>query len=196
VRGFDARNGQAAVDFPHDSAKGEPGYETWLDGSAEYTGNAGVWARMSADTELGLVYLPVEAPIGDVYGGHRPGSNLYGNSLVCLDAKTGQKVWHYQLIHHDIWDWDNPTAPVLMDLVVDGKTVKAVAQITKQGWVYTFDRTNGTPGVADRGASGSEGRRAGRVVFADPAVPEQAARVRPARRHRKRSHRLHARAAR
>ncbi|HZF32143.1 MAG TPA: pyrroloquinoline quinone-dependent dehydrogenase [Gammaproteobacteria bacterium] len=145
VRGFDARTGKLLWTFHTIPAKGEPGYETWLDGSAEYTGNAGVWARMSADTELGLVYLPVEAPIGDVYGGHRPGSNLYGNSLVCLDAKTGQKVWHYQLIHHDIWDWDNPTAPVLMDLVVDGKTVKAVAQITKQGWVYTFDRTNGTP---------------------------------------------------
>ncbi len=107
--------------------------------------NAGVWARISADAELGLIYLPVEAPFADTYGGERPGTNLYGNSLVCLDAKTGEKVWHYQLIHHDIWDWDNPTAPILMDIVVDGKPVKAVAQITKQSWVYTFDRTNGTP---------------------------------------------------
>ncbi|HET8698494.1 MAG TPA: pyrroloquinoline quinone-dependent dehydrogenase [Gammaproteobacteria bacterium] len=145
VRGYDARTGKLLWTFHTIPAKGEPGYETWLDGSAEYTGNAGVWARMSADPELGLVYLPVEAPIGDIYGGERHGANLYGNSLVCLDAKTGQKVWHFQLIHHDMWDWDNPTAPVLMDLVVDGKPIKAVAQITKQGFVYTFDRTNGKP---------------------------------------------------
>jgi quinoprotein glucose dehydrogenase len=100
---------------------------------------------MSGDAQLGLVYLPVEAPLSDIYGGERPGNNLYGNSLVCLDATTGEVVWHYQLIHHDIWDWDNPTAPVLMDIVVEGRPIKAVAQITKQAWVYTFDRTNGTP---------------------------------------------------
>ncbi|MBN1237726.1 MAG: PQQ-binding-like beta-propeller repeat protein, partial [Gammaproteobacteria bacterium] len=112
---------------------------------AEYTGNAGVWAPMSADPELGYVYLPVEAPLSDRYGGERPGDNLYGNSLVCLDAATGEIVWYRQLIHHDIWDWDNPTAPILMDLIVDGRDVKAVAQITKQAWVYTFDRVTGEP---------------------------------------------------
>jgi glucose dehydrogenase len=145
VRGYDARTGKLLWTFHTIPAAGEPGYETWLNGSAERGSNAGVWARISGDAELGLVYLPVEAPLADTYGGERPGTNLYGNSLVCLDARTGAKVWHYQLIHHDIWDWDNPTAPVLMDLVVDGRPIKAVAQITKQGWVYTFDRTNGAP---------------------------------------------------
>ena len=145
VRGYDVRTGKLLWTFHTIPAAGEPGYETWLNGSAERGSNAGVWGRISGDAELGLVYLPVEAPLADTYGGERPGTNLYGNSLVCLDAKTGEKVWHYQLIHHDIWDWDNPTAPILMDIVVDGKPMKAVAQITKQGWVYTFDRTNGTP---------------------------------------------------
>jgi glucose dehydrogenase len=145
VRGYDARTGKLLWTFHTIPARGEPGYETWLDGSAEYTGNAGVWARMSGDPELGLVYLPVEAPLSDRYGGERPGNNLYGNSLVCLDARTGEMKWYYQLIHHDIWDWDNPTAPILMDLVVDGRPVKAVAQITKQAWVYTFDRVTGKP---------------------------------------------------
>jgi quinoprotein glucose dehydrogenase len=145
VRGYDVRTGKLLWTFHTIPAQGEPGYETWLNGSADRGSNAGVWARISGDAELGLVYLPVEAPLADTWGGDRPGANLYGNSLVCLDAKTGQKVWHYQLIHHDLWDWDNPAAPVLMDIVVDGKPVKAVAQITKQSWVYTFDRTNGTP---------------------------------------------------
>jgi glucose dehydrogenase len=145
VRGYDARSGKLLWTFHTIPAKGEPGYETWLDGSAETASNAGVWAPMSADPELGFVYLPVEAPLADTYGGVRPGNNLYGNSLVCLDAKTGRVVWYYQLIHHDIWDWDNPTAPILMDLVVDGKPIKAVAQITKQAFVYTFDRVSGKP---------------------------------------------------
>jgi len=145
VRGYDVRTGKHLWTFHTIPAPGEPGYETWLDGSAEYTGNAGVWAAMSADPALGLVYLPIEAPLSDRYGGERPGNNLYGNSLVCLDAKTGEIVWYYQLIHHDIWDWDNPTAPVLMDLIVDGRPIKAVAQITKQAWVYTFDRVTGEP---------------------------------------------------
>ena len=145
VRGYDARTGAHLWTFHTIPAPGEPGYETWLEGSAEYTGNAGVWAPMAADTELGLVYLPVEAPLSDRYGGERPGDNLYGNSLVCLDASTGEVVWYYQLIHHDIWDWDNPTAPILMDLNVDGREIKAVAQLTKQAFVYTFDRVTGEP---------------------------------------------------
>ena len=145
VRGYDVHSGKLLWTFHTIPAKGEKGYETWLDGSAETASNAGVWAPMSADPELGYVYLPVEAPLADTFGGHRPGNNLYGNSLVCLDAKSGAVVWYYQLIHHDIWDWDNPTAPVLMNLVVDGKPIKAVAQITKQAFVYTFDRTNGKP---------------------------------------------------
>jgi quinoprotein glucose dehydrogenase len=145
VRAYDVHTGKRLWTFHTIPAPGEPGYETWLEGSAEYTGNAGVWAPMSADPQLGLVYLPVEAPLSDRYGGERPGDNLYGNSLVCLDAKTGEVVWFRQLIHHDIWDWDNPTAPILMDLTVDGRKIKAVAQLTKQAFVYTFDRATGEP---------------------------------------------------
>jgi quinoprotein glucose dehydrogenase len=145
VRGYDARTGRLLWTFHTIPEPGEPGYETWLEGSAEYTGNAGVWAAMSADPELGLVYLPIEAPLSDRYGGERPGDNLYGNSLVAVDARSGDVVWYYQLIHHDIWDWDNPTAPILMDITVDGVPRRAVAQITKQAWVYTFDRATGEP---------------------------------------------------
>ncbi|HEY3516644.1 MAG TPA: PQQ-binding-like beta-propeller repeat protein, partial [Gammaproteobacteria bacterium] len=145
VRGFDVRTGKLLWTFHTIPEAGEPGYETWLDGSAERTGNAGVWAAMTADPELGYIYLPTEAPLADIWGGERHGNNLYSSSLVCLDAKTGERVWHYQLIHHDIWDWDNPTAPILMDLVVDGRPIKAVAQLTKQAFVYTFDRVTGEP---------------------------------------------------
>ncbi|HSC17016.1 MAG TPA: PQQ-binding-like beta-propeller repeat protein, partial [Gammaproteobacteria bacterium] len=145
VRGYDARTGKLLWTFHTIPTRDEPGYETWLNGSAEIVGNAGVWAPMTADAELGYVYLPTEAPLADTWGGERHGNNLYSSSLVCLDAKTGERVWHYQLIHHDIWDWDNPTAPILMDLVVDGRPIKAVAQLTKQAFVYTFDRVTGEP---------------------------------------------------
>lgn len=145
VRGYDARTGEHLWTFHTIPEPGEPGYETWLEGSAEYTGNAGVWAPMAADETLGYVYLPVEGALSDLYGGERPGDNLYGSSLVCLDARTGEVVWHFQLIHHDIWDWDTPTAPILMDITVDGREIKAVAQITKQAFLYTFDRVTGEP---------------------------------------------------
>ena len=100
---------------------------------------------MSADPELGYVYLPVETPTGDFYGGHRPGDDLFDESLVCVNARTGQRVWHYQIIHHGIWDWDNPAAPVLLDIAVNGRKIKAVAQVTKQAFVYVFDRETGKP---------------------------------------------------
>jgi quinoprotein glucose dehydrogenase len=145
VRGYDVRTGKHLWTFHTIPQRGEPGYETWLNGSAEIVGNAGVWAPMTADEELGYVYLPTEAPLADTWGGERHGDNLYSSSLVALDARTGERVWHYQLIHHDIWDWDNPTAPILMDLVVDGRPIKAVAQLTKQAFVYTFDRATGEP---------------------------------------------------
>jgi quinoprotein glucose dehydrogenase len=112
IRGFDARTGELLWTFHTIPEPDEPGYETWYDGSADYTGNAGVWAPMSADPELGLVYLPVEAPTGDYYGGPRHGANLYANSLVALDVISGEMRWYFQLIHHDIWDWDTPTAPI------------------------------------------------------------------------------------
>jgi quinoprotein glucose dehydrogenase len=146
VRGFDVRSGKLLWTFHTIPERGEPGYDTWLTpGSAEYTGNAGVWAPMAADPELGLVYLPVEGATSDLYGGERPGNNLFGNSLVALDAKTGQRVWHQQLVHHDIWDYDNPTSPILLDVTVSGRRVKAVVQLTKQAFAYAFDRTNGEP---------------------------------------------------
>jgi quinoprotein glucose dehydrogenase len=152
IRGFDVRTGKRVWVFHTIPMKGEAGYETWDPDAQVYTGNTGVWAQMSADEELGLVYMPVELPTGDYYGGHRrggsgkgPDSSLYAESLLALDIKTGQRKWHYQLVHHGIWDHDIPCAPILMDLVVDGKPVKAVAQPTKQNWLYVFDRVTGKP---------------------------------------------------
>ena len=145
VRGFDVRTGERLWIFHTIPQPGEFGNDTWEDGSWSYTGNTGVWAPMSADEELGYVYLPVETPTNDLYGGHRPGDNLFAESLVCLDARTGERVWHFQLIHHGVWDYDIPTAPTLIDLDVGGRVVKAVAQITKQAFTYVFDRVTGEP---------------------------------------------------
>jgi quinoprotein glucose dehydrogenase len=145
VRGFDVRTGKRLWIFHTIPMKGEAGYDTWLDGSAEYTGNTGVWTQISVDEQLGLVYLPVESPTGDYYGGHRPGANLFGESLVCVDLKTGQRKWHYQLVHHPLWDMDISSAPILADINVNGRAVKAVAQPTKQGFLYVFDRVTGQP---------------------------------------------------
>jgi quinoprotein glucose dehydrogenase len=145
VRGYDAQTGKLLWTFHTVPQDTEFGVETWKEESWKYTGNTAVWAPISADAELGYVYLPVETPTGDYYGGHRPGDNLFGNSLVCLDAKTGKRIWHYQLIHHDIWDWDTASAPVLLDVTVDGRPRKIVAQVTKQAFTYVFDRVNGEP---------------------------------------------------
>jgi quinoprotein glucose dehydrogenase len=145
VRGFDVRTGKRQWIFHTIPMKGEFGYDTWENGSAEYTGNTGVWTQISVDEELGLVYLPVESPTGDYYGGHRPGNNLFGESLVCVDLKTGQRKWHFQLVHHPLWDMDISSAPLLADITVDGKTIKAVATPTKQGFLYVFDRVTGKP---------------------------------------------------
>jgi len=145
VRGFDVHTGKRLWIFHTIPMKGEFGYDTWEKGSAEYTGNTGVWSQITVDEQLGLVYLPVESPTGDYYGGHRPGNDLYGESLVCVDLKTGQRKWHFQLVHHPLWDMDISSAPILADIVVDGKPIKAVAQPTKQGFLYVFDRTNGKP---------------------------------------------------
>jgi quinoprotein glucose dehydrogenase len=145
IRGFDVRTGKRLWTFHTIPKQGEPGYDTWLDGSAEYTGNTGVWTQVTIDEELGLVYLPVESPTGDYYGGHRPGNNLYGESVVCLDLRTGEKKWHYQVVHHPIWDFDLAAAPILADITVDGRAIKAVATPTKQGILYVFDRLTGKP---------------------------------------------------
>jgi quinoprotein glucose dehydrogenase len=145
ARGFDVRTGKRLWIFHTIPMKGEVGYDTWLNGSAEYTGNTGVWAQMSVDEELGLVYLPVESPTGDYYGGHRQGNNLFGESIVAVDLKTGQRKWHYQLVHHPLWDMDISSAPILADINVNGRAIKAVAIPSKQGFLYVFDRVNGQP---------------------------------------------------
>ena len=145
VRGYDVRTGKRLWIFHTIPLRGQFGWDTWENESASYTGNVGVWAQMTVDEDLGFVYLPVELPTGDYYGGHRPGNTLFAESLVALDITTGRRKWHYQLVHHGIWDFDIPCAPILADLIVDGKAIKAVAQPTKQGWVYVFDRTTGEP---------------------------------------------------
>ena len=145
VRGYDVRTGERLWIFHTIPLAGEFGNETWLDDSWTYTGHTGVWAQMSADPELGLVYLPVELPTGDYYGGHRPGDNLFSESIVAVDARSGERRWHYQLVHHGLWDFDIPCAPILADITVDGRPVKALAQPTKQGWLYVLDRVTGEP---------------------------------------------------
>jgi glucose dehydrogenase len=145
IFGFDARTGKKLWTFHSIPQKGEFGYDTWEDGSAEYTGNTNVWSLITADEETGYVYLPFGTPTNDFYGGHRPGNNLFAESLVCLDAATGRRVWHFQAVHHGLWDYDFPAAPNLVDLTVNGRRIKAVAQVSKQGFVYVFDRKTGEP---------------------------------------------------
>ena len=145
VRGFDARTGKRLWIFHTIPRKGEFGYETWLDGSAERNGNLGAWAQMSADRELGLVYVPLEMPGNDYYGVNRPGSHLFSESLVALDLKTGLRKWHYQTIHHGLWDADLPCAPILFDMVQNGRKIKALAQPTKTAFLFVLNRQTGEP---------------------------------------------------
>jgi quinoprotein glucose dehydrogenase len=145
IRAWDVRTGRLLWTFHTIPRPGEFGNDTWEKESWAINGNTGVWSQITVDEEAGLVYLPVEDPTSDLYGGHRPGNNLFGDSLVCVDLKTGQRKWHYQIVHHPIWDLDMPAAPLLMDINVDGKAVKAVAQATKQGFLYVFDRITGKP---------------------------------------------------
>jgi len=145
VMAFDVRTGRKVWTFNTIARKGAVGGDSWTDEARSWTGNAGVWAPFSADVERGLVYLPVEAPTSDFYGGHRPGDNLFSSSLVCVDARTGARKWHFQLVHHDIWDLDVPAAPLLIDINVGGRRIAAVAQVTKQGFTYVFDRVSGEP---------------------------------------------------
>ena len=145
IRGFDVRTGERSWIFHTIPTAGEYGRDTWLNDSAVYTGNTGVWTNMTVDAELGLAYLPVEIPTGDYYGGHRPGDNLFGESLVVVDVETGERRWHFQFVHHPMWDYDVPCPPILVDITVDGREIQAVAQPTKQGWVYVFDRLTGEP---------------------------------------------------
>jgi quinoprotein glucose dehydrogenase len=145
VRGYDIRSGKRLWIFHTIPQPGEFGNDTWLKDSWSYTGNTGVWSQISADAELGLAYLPVELPTGDYYGGHRPGSGLFGETLVAVDVQTGQRKWHFQFVHHGLWDMDIACPPILADITVNGRLVKAVAVPTKQAMLYVFDRVTGEP---------------------------------------------------
>ena len=145
ARAFDVRTGKQLWRFNTMPGPGEFGNDTWENGSWAINGNTGVWTQITVDEELGLVYLPVETPTSDYYGGHRPGNNLFGESLVAVDLKTGQRKWHYQLVHHPIWNFDNSSAPMLADINVNGRPIKAVALPHKIGWLYVFDRVTGQP---------------------------------------------------
>ena len=145
VRGFDVRTGRLLWTFHTVPREAEFGYQTWLNGSAEYTGGANVWSGMSYDPELDYVYLPTSTPTNDWYGGHRPGDNLFAESLVCLETKTGTRVWHFQAVHHGLWDYDFPTHPILGDITVNGRRIEAVMQVSKQAFTYVFDRKTGEP---------------------------------------------------
>jgi quinoprotein glucose dehydrogenase len=145
VRAFDVRTGKKIWQFNTMPGPGEFGNETWEEGSWASNGNTGVWTQITVDGDLGLVYLPVETPTSDYYGGHRPGNNLFAESLVCVDLKTGQRKWHFQLVHHPVWNFDMSSAPILADITVNGRAIKAVAQPSKQGFLYVFDRVTGQP---------------------------------------------------
>jgi len=145
VRGYDVKTGALKWVFHTIPQAGEFGNDTWENDSWKNTGNTNVWAPMSVDEELGYVYLPVSTPTNDYYGGHRKGNNLFAESLVCVDAATGARVWHFQAVHHGLWDYDFPCAPTLCDITVDGKKIKAVAAVSKQGFTYVFDRKTGEP---------------------------------------------------
>jgi len=145
VQAFDVRTGKPRWAFHVIPQAGETGNETWEKDSWAYSGQANLWSLISVDEELGLAYFPLTSATNDMYGGHRLGNNLFANTLVCVRCATGQRVWHYQIVHHDLWDYDLPAAPVLADIPVDGRRIKAVVQVTKQAFAFVFDRTNGQP---------------------------------------------------
>ena len=200
IRGFDVRSGKRLWIFHTIPRPGQFGSDTWLGDSWVYTGNTGVWAQMSVDEELGLAYLPVEAPTGDYYGGHRHGNNLFSESIVAVDLKTGQRRWHYQTVHHGIWDHDIPCAPILADITVNGKTIKVLAQPTKQAFLFVLDRATGRPIWPIEERPVEKGDVPGEAVRADEAVPARRARqsvpIRSEWLLARRPDRFHARAAR
>ena len=145
VRAFDVKTGRKLWQFDTIARPGTIGSETWEENSWAFNGNTGVWTQISVDEEAGLVYLPIETPTSDFYGGHRPGNNLFSESIVAVDLKTGQRKWHFQQVHHPLWNFDNCCASLLADIVVDGKPIKALAQPSKIGWLYVLDRITGQP---------------------------------------------------
>ncbi len=145
IRGYDAKTGKRLWIFHTIPRPGEFGNDTWLNDSWAYTGHTGVWTQLTVDEEAGIAYLPIEIPTGDYFGGHRPGANLFAESLVAVKLETGERIWHFQFVHHPIWDYDVPCAPILADITVDGRPIKAIAQPTKQGFLFVFDRLTGKP---------------------------------------------------
>lgn len=145
VQAYDVRTGRKLWTFHTIPREYEAGYDTWLNGSAEYTGNANVWAGIAYDPDLGYLYMASSTPTNNLYGGERPGDNLYAESVICVDARTGERIWHFQAIHHGIWDYDFAAMPVLGDIVVDGQPIKAIMQVSKQAFTYVFDRVTGEP---------------------------------------------------
>ena len=164
VRGFDVRTGEQLWTFHTIPRENEFGVETWgadpVDDRAswEYSGNTNMWAHPTGDEELGIAYLPLSTPTNDYYGGHRPGDNLFAESLVAVDVETGERLWHFQAIHHGVWDYDFASSAVLIDITVDGRQIKAVAQPSKQAFVYVFDRVTGEPvwPIEERPVPGSD----------------------------------------
>lgn len=145
VRGYDVRTGEQKWIFHTIPLEGELGNDTWFDNSWKYSGNTNVWGPMTVDEELGYVYLPLSTPTNDWYGGHRRGDNLFAESIVCLNGETGERVWHFQGVRHGLWDYDFPCPANLVDITVDGRPIKALAQVSKQGFIYVFDRATGEP---------------------------------------------------
>jgi quinoprotein glucose dehydrogenase len=145
VRGFDVRSGKQKWIFHTIPEEGELGNDTWQDGSWKNMGASNVWTMMSGDEDLGYAYFGTGTPTNDFYGGHRLGDNVFAESIVCVNAETGERIWHFQGVHHGLWDYDFPAAPILVDITVDGKPIKALAQVSKQGFIYVFDRATGEP---------------------------------------------------
>jgi quinoprotein glucose dehydrogenase len=158
IRGYDAKTGTMKWIFHVLPQPGEFGHETWEGDSSTYIGNISAWAPLSADSERGLVFIPTDTPSNDYYGGDRLGDNLYGTSLIALDVETGERAWHFQLVHHDVWNYDNPNAPKVVDITVDGQRIPAIVQTTKQGWAYVFNRETGEPvwPIEERAATPSD----------------------------------------
>ena len=194
VRAYNVRTGKLRWTFRVIPRPGEVGNETWENDSWSYSGAANVWSLMSADEELGYVYLPTSSATNDMFGGHRLGANLFSSSIVCVDVATGKRVWHFQTVHHDLFDYDNPAAPILADITVNGRRIRAVVQVTKQSFAYVLDRVTGTPvwPIEERPAPRST--VPGEQCVGNPARADQAAGLRSPGHQRGRSHRLHARA--
>ena len=199
IRGYDVRTGKLLWTFHTVPQAGEQGVETWVkdpqtgEDSWKFTGNTGAWGPLTGDEELGYVYIPVEAPSGDTYGGQRPGANLFSDSVVCLDAKTGKKIWHYQLIHHEMWDYDIPAAPDPAGHHGEREEDQGSGAGEQVGVYFRVRPHQRQAGVADRREARAAGQRSRRMVFAHAALPDQARGVRSPGRYRSRSGGLHAR---